>query len=191
MENDNYCNCKKTWFIIIALIILIALIWFIVRISCCAAEQAGACPAKSDCTIEQITAENFNDKTSQGIVLVEFFSPDCTICQGQAAAIEEVVALLPDGVAIMQINYDQEASCANQHQVKTVPTWIKFKDGKEIKRFTGMLDKEGLKKFACDDEKTLGQETEKCLKDTGKAVKKCAKDLEKEVKSEADELKTF
>ena len=189
MENSNYCNCKRTWFIIIALIILIALIWFLIRVSCCAAEKN--CPATNDCVIEQITAENFNDKTAQGIVLVEFFSPDCAICKGQAAAIEEIVALLPDGVAIMQINFDEQPTCANKHQVKSVPTWIKFKDGKEVKRFTGMLDKEGLKKFACDDEKTLCQETEKCLKDTGNAVKKSAHDLEKEVKKEADELKTL
>lgn len=189
MENGNHCNCKKTWFIVIAIIILIALIWFIIRISCCAAEPS--CPTANCAAVEQITEENFDNKTAQGIVLVEFFSPDCTICKGQAAAIEEIVALLPDGVAIMQINYQDAPTCANKHQVKSVPTWIKFKDGKEIKRFNGMLDKDGLKKFACEDSNELCKATEKCVKDLGKAVKDSAKEMDKEIKKEAEELKTL
>ncbi len=58
--------------------------------------------------------------------------------------LKEVKDELGDGVTIIKIDVDKNESLAAKYQVKGVPTFLLFKDGKQIWRQSGIIQKEEL-----------------------------------------------
>lgn len=89
--------------------------------------------------IKNLTKDNFKEETKTGLKLVEFFAPWCGYCQKMQS---ELVAL--DKIWIGQVNTDEEAELAIRFGIHSFPTFLIFKDGKEIDRFSGYRKKEEL-----------------------------------------------
>ena len=58
--------------------------------------------------------------------------------------IAETVADLPEGVRIAKVNVDEQKALAKRYQISGIPAWVLFKDGKEVKRVSGVQSKESL-----------------------------------------------
>ncbi len=89
--------------------------------------------------IIQLTKENFETETEKGLKLIEFYATWCGYCKKQEAELEQM-----DKVWIGQINADEDSELAVEHGVAAFPTFLVFKDGKEVTRFSGFRCKEDI-----------------------------------------------
>lgn len=79
-----------------------------------------------------------------GVVLVEFFATWCGHCAKMAPIVEQVKELVAGRAQIAQIDIDKFQDAANEAGVEATPTFILFKDGKEIWRHAGEIEGEVL-----------------------------------------------
>ncbi|WP_347173028.1 thioredoxin [Polaribacter uvawellassae] len=77
-------------------------------------------------------------------VLVDFFADWCGPCKMMSPILKEVKDALGDAVSIIKINVDTNQQLAAQYQVKGVPTFMLFKNGKQLWRQSGVLQKNEL-----------------------------------------------
>lgn len=77
-------------------------------------------------------------------VLVDFFADWCGPCKMMSPVLKEVKDALGDAVSIIKINVDNNQQLAAKYQVKGVPTFLLFKNGKQLWRQSGVLQKNEL-----------------------------------------------
>lgn len=77
-------------------------------------------------------------------VLIDFYADWCGPCQVMSPVLKDVKSELGDKVAIIKINVDKNQALAQKFQVRGVPTFMVFKNGKSLWRQSGVLNKENL-----------------------------------------------
>ncbi|NLE36382.1 MAG: thioredoxin [Bacteroidales bacterium] len=102
-------------------------------------------PAVADSElIEHLTAQNFAHKTKNGVVLVDFWADWCMPCKMMAPILNEVAAATDGTASIYKLNVDEQQQIAAQYGIRSIPTMILFKDGKEVERIIGVKSKEAV-----------------------------------------------
>ena len=91
-----------------------------------------------------LTDANFTTETSKGVVLVDFWAPWCGPCQAQGPIIEKVAAAMVGQATVGKCNVDEEPKSAAQFGVRSIPTLLVLKDGKEVERFVGVQQEAAL-----------------------------------------------
>ncbi|MEH6537193.1 MAG: thioredoxin [Psychroserpens sp.] len=85
---------------------------------------------------------SFSDIINSEIpVLVDFFADWCGPCKMLAPILKQVKEELVDDVKIIKIDVDKNQPLAAQYQVRGVPTLLLFKNGKQVWRQSGVLQK--------------------------------------------------
>ena len=87
---------------------------------------------------------DFNSIINEDLVLVDFYADWCGPCKMMAPVIEELAEELQEKAKVGKINVDESTDIATQYDVMSIPTIIIFKNGKEVKRFIGVRDKQEL-----------------------------------------------
>lgn len=77
-------------------------------------------------------------------VLVDFWAAWCGPCKMAGPEVEAVEAALGDKAVVAKINIDELPELASRYNVKAVPTFIVFKGGIEVSRFTGYKPRKDL-----------------------------------------------
>ncbi len=77
-------------------------------------------------------------------VLVDFFATWCGPCQMQGPIIEDTEETMGDRAVIGMLNVDGAPQTAQNFNVMSIPTLIILKDGKEVKRYTGVQMEDDL-----------------------------------------------
>jgi thioredoxin 1 len=77
---------------------------------------------------------------SQKTVVVEFFATWCPHCQRMMPVVEQVKELVGDRARIVQLDIDENQDAAQDADVQSVPTFIVYKDGKEVWRQSGEME---------------------------------------------------
>lgn len=94
--------------------------------------------------IEHLTAQNFAHKTKKGVVLVDFWADWCMPCKMMAPILNEVAEATEGTATIYKLNVDEQQQVAAQFGIRSIPTMILFKDGKEMERIIGVKSKEAV-----------------------------------------------
>ncbi|MBT8297314.1 MAG: thioredoxin [Maribacter sp.] len=82
--------------------------------------------------------------SSETPVLIDFFADWCGPCKMLGPILKDVKEELGDKVKIVKIDVDRNQSIAAKYQVKGVPTMLLFKDGKQVWRQSGVLQKNDI-----------------------------------------------
>lgn len=88
---------------------------------------------------------NFNEIiNSEKPVLIDFFADWCGPCKTLAPILKDTKEELGEDVKIVKIDVDKNQPLAEKYQVRGVPTLILFKQGKQVWRQSGVLQKADL-----------------------------------------------
>ena len=91
---------------------------------------------------------SFSDIIKGGtITLVDFYADWCGPCKVLAPILKDTKETLGEKIKIVKIDVDKNQPLAAQYQVRGVPTLILFKDGKQLWRQSGVLQKDDLVKI--------------------------------------------
>jgi thioredoxin 1 len=92
--------------------------------------------------IHVLTDQNFRHKLKSGMVLVDFWASWCMPCKMMVPVLNDVAEEAGNKVLIGKVNVDEAKATAAAFGIRSIPTMILFKNGKEIHRFTGVKTKE-------------------------------------------------
>lgn len=82
--------------------------------------------------------------TSTPAVLVEFYASWCPHCQRMMPVVEQIKILLEGSADVYQFEIDENRELADAQKVESIPTFIVYKDGKEMWRRSGEIDADVL-----------------------------------------------
>lgn len=81
---------------------------------------------------------------SKPVVLVEFYATWCPHCKRMMPVVEQIKELLEGSVQIYQLDIDQNDEASQEENVDTIPTFILYKNGKEVWRQSGEMEAQVL-----------------------------------------------
>lgn len=77
-------------------------------------------------------------------VLVEFYASWCPHCHHMMPIVEQIKELLAGSVDVYQLDIDENKELADKESVQSIPTFIVYKDGREMWRQSGEMEAEVL-----------------------------------------------
>ncbi len=77
---------------------------------------------------------------SSPLVMIEFFATWCGHCQRMMPVVEQIRELVGTNAAIYQLDIDKNEETANSEGINATPTFIIYRDGRPVWRYSGEID---------------------------------------------------
>ena len=94
--------------------------------------------------VHVLTDATFEQETSQGLVLVDFWATWCGPCKAIAPVLDELSSEYEGKARIVKIDVDQNPNLAAQYGIRSIPTLFMFKNGEKVDATMGMQPKAQL-----------------------------------------------
>ena len=90
--------------------------------------------------------KNFEEEVlkAEGKVLVDFYADWCGPCRMMSPVIDDIAKELDGKVKVGKVNVDSNQELAIKYDVMSIPTIMVFENGKPIKTFVGVTDKQEI-----------------------------------------------
>jgi thioredoxin 1 len=88
--------------------------------------------------------KDFEMLKSNGLTLINFGAPWCTLCRLQEPTILQLSSKFKEKVFITGVNIDQNREIALSLGIKGIPTLIIYIKGREVQRFVGLQSRRTL-----------------------------------------------
>ncbi len=97
---------------------------------------------KSTIEVIKVTSANFDEEVlnSDKTVLIDFYTDWCGPCKMLSPVLESVVEENQD-LKVVKIDVDIEQDLAIKYQVMSIPTIVVIKNGQEVNRSVGVVNK--------------------------------------------------
>jgi thioredoxin 1 len=103
--------------------------------------------AQSQVQVLDLNSANFDSAVSNGLVLVDFWAEWCGPCK-MMHPIFDRMAKKYRHIKFARVNVDQNQDISMKFGVQAIPTFIMFKDGKQVDRMTGAVGEPGIHMIA-------------------------------------------
>ena len=92
--------------------------------------------------IIKVNTQNFEEEVikSEKPVLIDFYADWCGPCKMLSPIIDEVAEENTD-IKVVKVNVDDAQNLAMKYQVMSIPTLVVIKNGEEVNRSVGLIDK--------------------------------------------------
>ena len=89
----------------------------------------------------ELTKDNFDEVTKNGVALVDFWATWCGPCRMLSPVIDELAGEFEGRAAICKVNTDQEQELSAKFGIRSIPTILFMKNGEIVDQIVGATSK--------------------------------------------------
>jgi thioredoxin 1 len=97
--------------------------------------------------VKTFTDNNFDDETSKGVVLVDFWAEWCGPCRRLAPTVDALASEFDGRATVAKLNVDENPNVPGRYAVRGIPTLLLFKEGQLAETIVGLRAKEDIAKM--------------------------------------------
>ena len=88
--------------------------------------------------VKTFTDNNFDDETSKGVVLVDFWAEWCGPCRRLAPTVDALASEFDGRATVAKLNVDENPNVPGRFAVRGIPTLLLFKEGQLAETIVGL-----------------------------------------------------